>query len=101
MVQRTVTISVWPVLVLLTSFCCFNYDLIVVVAQKRPAGVQKQREQQRQDYKTMIPPPGSTTSSSSCDLYMAESSIPNAGIGVYAGRDYQVGERIVSILRKS
>jgi hypothetical protein len=33
---------------------------------------------------------------SHCSLYMAESSIPNAGLGVYAARDFQMGERIVS-----
>ena len=31
-----------------------------------------------------------------CSLYLAKSSIPNAGWGVFAGRDYKQGERIVS-----
>jgi hypothetical protein len=31
-----------------------------------------------------------------CSLYMAESSIPSAGLGVYAARDFHMGERIVS-----
>jgi hypothetical protein len=31
-----------------------------------------------------------------CDLRLAESSIPNAGLGVYAVRDFKLGEAIVS-----
>ena len=31
-----------------------------------------------------------------CSLYSAESSIPNAGWGVYAARNYKMGDRIVS-----
>ena len=27
-----------------------------------------------------------------CGVYLAESSIPNAGFGLYAGRDYEIGE---------
>ena len=32
------------------------------------------------------------TSSSSCGLYLAPSSIPNAGFGLFAGRDYHENE---------
>jgi hypothetical protein len=31
-----------------------------------------------------------------CSLYLAESSIPDAGWGVYAARNYKMGDRIVS-----
>ena len=34
--------------------------------------------------------------SSSCGLFLAESSIKNSGFGVFAGRDFSNGERIVS-----
>ena len=37
---------------------------------------------------------------SQCGVYLAESSIPNAGWGVFAGRDYQLGENIVGIKNK-
>ena len=33
-----------------------------------------------------------TISSSSCSLYMAQSSIPNSGIGIYTGRDFTKGD---------
>jgi hypothetical protein len=31
-----------------------------------------------------------------CSLYLAESSVPNGGLGVYAARNFRVGEPIVS-----
>ena len=33
-----------------------------------------------------------------CGLYLAESSIKGAGWGVFAGRDFECGERVVSVL---
>ena len=33
-----------------------------------------------------------TISSSSCSLYMAQSSIPNSGLGIYTGRDFTEGD---------
>jgi hypothetical protein len=29
-----------------------------------------------------------------CGLYLAESTIPGAGLGIFAGRDYRVGQDI-------
>lgn len=31
-----------------------------------------------------------------CDLFLASSSIPGAGVGVFAGKQFQVGEEVVS-----
>jgi hypothetical protein len=31
-----------------------------------------------------------------CDLFLASSSIPGAGVGVFAGKRYEVGEEVVS-----
>jgi hypothetical protein len=33
-----------------------------------------------------------------CGLYLAKSSIPNAGLGVFAARDFKIGERLVSYI---
>lgn len=38
-----------------------------------------------------------TEAESSCSLYMAESSIPYSGLGMYAGRDFDRGERIENL----
>ena len=31
-----------------------------------------------------------------CSVYLADSSIKNAGFGVFAGKHFEIGERIVS-----
>lgn len=33
-----------------------------------------------------------------CSLYLAKSSIPHAGWGVFTARDYKLGDRIVSLI---
>lgn len=33
-----------------------------------------------------------------CGLYLTKSSIPNAGLGVFAARDFKIGERLVSYI---
>lgn len=35
-------------------------------------------------------------SGNECGLYLAESSVKNAGWGVFAGKDFRVGDRVVS-----
>lgn len=30
-----------------------------------------------------------------CGLYLAESTIPNGGWGVFAGKDYEIGDHVV------
>ena len=41
---------------------------------------------------TLVSSASSSASASSCGLYLAPSSIPNAGFGLFAGRDYQNNE---------
>jgi hypothetical protein len=36
----------------------------------------------------------SSSSSSSCGVYLAESTIPHAGLGMYAGKDFEEDEAI-------
>lgn len=36
------------------------------------------------------------TSSSQCSVYLADSSIENAGYGVFAGKGFKAGDKIVS-----
>ena len=38
--------------------------------------------------------------SNDCSLYLAKSSIPNAGLGVFAARSYRMGDKIVSLVAR-
>jgi hypothetical protein len=53
-----------------------------------------------------LPPSSSSSSSSTCGWYLAESTIPGAGLGAFAGREYQrmdivgdvQGEQVIPIV---
>lgn len=51
---------------------------------------QNESEQEQQDEDSSLYPP-------TCGLYMAKSSIPNAGWGMYAARDFSAGDDILPL----